>query len=110
MTEQRLFSNQRLIRLIIPLVIEQALTILVLLLIFAFWFVIPLMIVGLFFSFRYSFHGPDVGTVNVNKVMDDVASAAEGIKKDFTKETKAADAGNAGVKQEEANGPEDSDR
>ena len=29
MTEQRLFSNQRLIRLIIPLVIEQALTILV---------------------------------------------------------------------------------
>ena len=29
MTEQRLFSNQRLIRLIIPLVIEQALTLLV---------------------------------------------------------------------------------
>jgi len=91
-------------------IIDLPLTILVLLLIFAFWFVIPLMIVGLFFSFRYSFHGPDVGTVNVNKVMDDVASAAEGIKKDFTKETKAADAGNAGVKQEEANGPEDSDR
>jgi hypothetical protein len=91
-------------------IIDLPLTILVLLLIFAFWVVIPLMIVGLFFNFRYSFHGPDVGTVNVNKVMDDVASAAEGIKKDFTKETKTADTGKAAEKQEEGYGPEDTDR
>lgn len=87
-------------------VIDLPLTILVLLLLFAFWVVIPLMILGLFFNFRYSFHGPDVGTVNVNKVMDDVASAAEGIKKDFSGEKKNSEVG----KQEEGHDPEDFNR
>lgn len=60
-------------------------TLLVVLLIFAFWVVLPLMIVGLFFDFRYHFVGPDVHEVKVdiNKAMDSAADAAENIKKDL---------------------------
>jgi len=58
-------------------------TILVLLLFLAFWVVLPLMIIGLFFSFRYSFHGPDLGCDKVNNAMNSVARAAEDIKNDM---------------------------
>lgn len=57
-------------------------TVLVLLLMFVFWIIIPLLVVGLFFSFRYSFEGPDLGSDKVNRVMDNVAQAAENIKQD----------------------------
>ncbi|MDY0234759.1 MAG: DUF4342 domain-containing protein [Gudongella sp.] len=53
-------------------VIRLPLTVLVLLLIFTFWFVIPLMIIGLIFGFRYSFSGPDLEKTKVNKAMDTV--------------------------------------
>ena len=55
-------------------------TVLVLLLLFAFWITVPIMIVGLFFGFRYMFSGPDLGRENVNRVMDSVANAAENLK------------------------------
>ena len=60
-------------------------TLLVVLLLFAFWVVLPLMIVGLFFDLRYHFVGPDIREVKVdiNRTMDDVADAAENIKKEF---------------------------
>lgn len=58
-------------------------TVLVLLLIFAFWIVVPLLIVGLFFSFRYFFEGPDIKSTAVNDAMDTVANAAEEIKHDI---------------------------
>lgn len=64
-------------------IINLPLTILVLLLLFGFWAIIPIMIIGLFFSFTYSFEGPDIGNEKVNKVMDDVAKAAEDIKNDI---------------------------
>ena len=60
-------------------------TALVLLLVFTFWIIIPLLIIGLFFSFRYSFDGPDLGCTKVNDAMDSVAKAAEGIKNDIQK-------------------------
>ena len=70
---------------------------LVLLLMFFFWIIVPLIILGLFFDFRYSFHGPDLGTEYVNGVVDKVAEAADGIKntikdtKDETKDGKDTD-------------------
>lgn len=48
------------------------LTVLVLLLIFAFWIVIPLLIIGLIVGFRYGFAGPDIEKTQVNKAMDTV--------------------------------------
>lgn len=55
-------------------------TILVIGLVFAFWVIVPLLIVGLFFGYRYSFNGPDLGKESINQVMDSVANAAENIK------------------------------
>ena len=50
------------------------------LLLLAFWVVLPLMVVGLFFGFRYHFSGPDLGRENVNRVMDKVTDTAEDIR------------------------------
>lgn len=55
-------------------------TVLAVLLLFAFWFTLPLMAVGLFFGFRYRFSGPDLGKPVVNESMDYVAEAAEDLK------------------------------
>lgn len=56
-------------------------TILALLLIFAFWAALPLLIVGLFFGFRYRFTGPDFKEQTINDAMDSAAKAAEDLKK-----------------------------
>lgn len=60
-------------------------TLLVVLLLFAFWIVLPLLIVGLFFNMRYHFVGPDMHAVDfdINKAMDGVAQTAENIKNEF---------------------------
>jgi hypothetical protein len=63
-------------------------TVLVLLLIFAFWITLPLMIIGLFFGMRYRFNGPDLGGGPVNQAMDSAAKAAEDIKKSLSDEEK----------------------
>ena len=57
--------------------------VLVLLLIFAFWVAIPLLIVGLFCGCRYSFSGENVKGINVNGVMDSAANAAERLKNEI---------------------------
>ena len=68
-------------------------TLLVVLLIFAFWVVVPLMVVGLFFNMRYQFAGPDVRSVDIdiNKAMDNAADAAESIKNEFNNSVKNED-------------------
>ncbi|MCM1183042.1 MAG: DUF4342 domain-containing protein [Roseburia sp.] len=60
-------------------------TLLVVLLFFAFWVVLPLMVIGLFFNMQYHFAGPDIRSVDldINKAMDGAASAAENIKNEF---------------------------
>lgn len=63
-------------------------TALVLLLIFAFWVTIPLLIIGLFFNFRYRFKGPDLGTNPVNSAMDSAAKTAQDIKESVKNEGK----------------------
>jgi hypothetical protein len=61
-------------------------TALVLLLIFFFWIVVPLFILSLFFGFRYRFVGPELGTENVNRVMDGASETADDIKNNFRNE------------------------
>lgn len=56
-------------------------TVLGLLLIFAFWVTIPLIIIGLFFGLRYRFVGPDFRNNTVNEAMNNAADAAENLKK-----------------------------
>lgn len=58
-------------------------TLLVVLLIFTFWVIVPLLIVGLFFDMRYRFRGPDVQKEDLNRAMDNVADAAEVLKGDI---------------------------
>jgi len=64
-------------------IVSVPLTVLALLLILAFWVVVPLIIIGLFFGCRYFFRGPDLEKTGVNKVMGAAADAAEGLKKDI---------------------------
>lgn len=52
-----------------------SLTALALLLLFAFWIVVPLIIVGLFFGYRYQFKGPDLEKPEVNRAMESVSNA-----------------------------------
>ena len=58
-------------------------TALALLLIFLFWVTLPLLIIGLFFGFRYRFSGPELsGSTgsSMNNVMDSAADAAEDLR------------------------------
>ena len=66
-------------------------TLLVVMLFFAFWVVLPLMVVGLFFNMRYHFAGPDIVSVDINKAMDNVADAAESIKNEFNQTSNTED-------------------
>ena len=52
-----------------------------LLLVFAPWITIPLVIIGLFFGFRYRFTGPDCSGNTVNDAMNSAADAAINLKK-----------------------------
>ncbi|NLY91335.1 MAG: ubiquitin [Firmicutes bacterium] len=77
-------------------------TVLVLLLIFAFWIIIPLLIIGLFFGYRYRFSGPDLDKPEVNetiekvskatvRAVDSVVNAVENMAKDGNKEKDETD-------------------
>ena len=59
--------------------------VLILLLVFAFWLTVPLLIVGLFFGFRYRFKGTITQAVDVNTACEKATEAAETIKKEFSK-------------------------
>ena len=54
-----------------------------LLLLFAFWVVLPLMIVSLFFGCRYLFRGPDLGKDSINHVVGKATDAADSIKNEI---------------------------
>jgi hypothetical protein len=55
-------------------------TILILMLIFAFWVTIPLTVIGVFFGLRYRFVGPDLKDTGINDAMNNAADAAENLK------------------------------
>ena len=66
--------------------LEVPVTVLVLLLIFAFWVCIPLLVIGLFAGCRYSFSGAELGRESVNNAMDKAAEAVERVKEEVTRE------------------------
>lgn len=65
--------------------IRMPISILVLLIIFAFWFVIPFIILGLFFDFKFALIGPDINDNIVNKFSNKASDVACKIKKDIKK-------------------------
>ena len=67
-------------------VLELPVTVLVLLLIFAFWVCIPLLVIGLFANYRYTFSGAELGRDSVNHAMDKAAEAVEKVKEEVTRE------------------------
>ena len=69
-------------------VITIPITLLVVLLCFAFWVVLPLLVIGLFFNMRYHFEGPNVRAVDLNQAMEEAADTAENIKHEFSGNSK----------------------
>ncbi len=67
--------------------IQIPITLLVLLVVFAFWITIPLMIVGLFFQCRYVFVGKDIEKTPANQCMNTVNKVAEDVKSSFQTST-----------------------
>lgn len=65
-------------------IIRVPVTIFVILLLLFWEIIIPVMIVGLFLSCRYSFEGAHEVRVDINKAMDKAADTADRIKNDFT--------------------------
>lgn len=61
-------------------VVAVPLLVFILLLIFAFWITLPLMIVGLFFDYKYHFEG--INKIDVNEVCDKASAAAINMKND----------------------------
>ena len=60
-----------------------SITVLILLLLIAFWAVLIVLVVGLFCGCRYSFWGPQLGREDVNQAMDKAHDMAEELKQDF---------------------------
>lgn len=52
----------------------------IILLIFSFSSILVLMIIGMFFDFKYSFNGPQLGDKGLNSVMDKIYDLVENIK------------------------------
>lgn len=74
-----ILRNDRLIAAIPVLV-------LVILLIFCFWVVIPLTVAGLFLGCRYRFSGKELNREDINSTMDKAAEGAEKIKNEIKNE------------------------
>ena len=68
------------------LTLELPVTVLVLLLIFAFWVCVPLLVIGLFGGYRYSFSGAELGRESINSAMDKAADAADKVMDDIRHE------------------------
>ena len=68
------------------IVLDMPATAMVLLLIFAFWVCIPLLVIGLFAGFRYSFNGDELGRKGINDAMDKAAQAADKVMGEIRKE------------------------
>lgn len=60
------------------------LTVLILLLFFAFWIVIPLIIVGLFFDVEFLVSSKKVNVDKINKVFNEISKMVKDIKRKFT--------------------------
>lgn len=68
------------------LLLKMPLTVVIVLLFFGFWMIIPLMILGLFFDIEFSLSPKMVNTNKVNKVLHDISENVQNIKMKFKKE------------------------
>ena len=68
-------------------ILNMPVIVLVFLLCIFFWVTLPLLIIGLFCGFKYSFCGDITKAVDINSACDKMAEACENIKKDFTGDT-----------------------
>ena len=59
-------------------------TIVLLFVVFFFWVTAPLFIISLFFGFRYSFRGAELGKKSINQVMDNASDIVEDVKQKFS--------------------------
>ena len=57
----------------------------ILLLIFAFWISVPLLIIGLFCDCRYHFEGDAKAVQDINNACDKASDACAGVKEDIKK-------------------------
>lgn len=62
-------------------VLSVPVNLLILALLFFFWITLPILVIGLFFSFRYHFRGPDLERDTINSMMDSAAHTAENLKR-----------------------------
>ncbi len=69
-------------------VINAPVIILILLLFFAFWIMVPLLIIGLFCGFSYSFRGTITKAVDLNTACDKASEAAQNVKREFSENPK----------------------
>lgn len=60
--------------------------VLLLLIVFAFWITIPLLVIGLFCDFKYRFEGIGAVTVDINEVADRVSEGIDNFKRDVTRD------------------------
>lgn len=70
-------------------IVSLPINVLILALMFFFWMVLPALVVGLFFNFRYRFYGPDIGRETLNNVMDKAAQTASEIKQSLQEDEAA---------------------
>ena len=68
------------------LVLDMPVTILVVLMLFAFWVCVPLLVIGLFEGFQYSFSGSELGREGINRAMDKASEAAGKVLDEIRKE------------------------
>lgn len=64
-------------------IISVPVIVLVLLLLFAFWIVLPLLVVGLFCNCKYHFKGFESTSIDINELCDKASDVCENIKKDI---------------------------
>ncbi len=69
--------NRFLVRRGEAVLLELPVTVVAVLMLFAFWTCVPLLAVGLFLGCRYSFSGQDLGRKGINDALDRAAAAAE---------------------------------
>lgn len=72
------------------------LLLLIILLVMFFWVILPLLLIGVFFDFRYRFEGIGPVTVDVNKMSERVSEGAEALKRDVMGASDDAGAHGAG--------------
>ncbi|NLK96205.1 MAG: DUF4342 domain-containing protein [Clostridiales bacterium] len=69
-------------------ILKIPLTVIIVLLIFAFWIVIPLLIIALFFEIKFSLEGPNTNNDKINSFLKQLSINANKIKEEFKKGNK----------------------